>query len=586
MELLDAGRLSDVEKKTRKLIKKFPNAVALASILGVALADQGKFGEAASCHRRVLRYVPEYAEAHYNLGVALMSLGELEDARASFEAAIRFKPTLTEAHNNLGIVLHQLGRPEAAVARYRQALTLRPDFADVHSNLGKALLALERSEEAIGSCQEALRIDPKLTDTRQVLGRALENLGHLNEALKAFDEELDLQPDNAHVSICRASLLERLGQPDNALGVYDVVLSHDGACAEAHVRRAQLLMELGRNDDAREAVEGILSLQKPHSIGALHALSQFPASMINVDILSMIDDAVPEDDSSKEEFDSMCAFTRATELHKAGRYAEAWENLIIANRHWSRQKQDNYVRKREEREVALAWLRDAPAASTPEDIDGYPLSLHIFGPSRSGKTTLEKLAAFLDGTKLGFESSVVSNALRRAFEALGVPQTTRLIETSPAMDATFREAYFIELDKMAAGARIFTSTTPGSIVNAQRMAVVLPNSRFIFTQRDVSDTCLRIYMKMYARGNDYAYDFDNILEYLTWYDEMSGILAERFPHISKTIRYEDMIAEPASTLRSVAQLCGAAVPKDVTLPSLHDDRGCAAPYQALIDAAT
>ena len=110
-------------------------------------------------------------------------------------------------------------------------------------------------------------------------------------------------------------------------------------------------------------------------------------------------------------------------------------------------------------------------------------------------------------------------------------------------------------------------------------------ARFIFVKRDPDDIELRIYMKKYHRGNAYAYDIGNIREHVAWYNQMVDVVAERVPHISMVIQYENMIADPAAALRPVAELCGLA-PPDGPLPQLGDDRGCAAPYREFMAAAS
>ncbi len=64
---------------------------------------------------------------------------------------------------------------------------------------------------------------------------------------------------------------------------------------------------------------------------------------------------------------------------------------------------------------------------------------------------------------------------------------------------------------------------------------------------------------------------------------MIDLLAQRLPEIVRVIRYEDMIADPASALHVATDLCG--VPMTTTpLPVVAGDIGCAAPYRPYIAA--
>ena len=50
------------------------------------------------------------------------------------------------------------------------------------------------------------------------------------------------------------------------------------------------------------------------------------------------------------------------------------------------------------------------------------------------------------------------------------------------------------------------------------------------------------------------------------------------------VSHEEMIADPAAALRIAAELCDLDVP-DAPAPAMGHDRGCAAPYRQLMDAA-
>jgi hypothetical protein len=283
----------------------------------------------------------------------------------------------------------------------------------------------------------------------------------------------------------------------------------------------------------------------------------------------------------------LLAFTRAGAHDKAGRHADAWEYLVAANRPPFLQNRDAYRKAIKMQEIFLAGARKCAVMPESRDAcrDGHPLSLFILGPSRSGKTTTEQLASALDGVKRGYENPIVENAVRRAFQTAGLPTRDRIFELPPPLDEQCRDFYLEELGERAGSAKVFTNTLPGQIPGVLRIAAVLPNARFIFVKRDPDDIGLRIYMKKYRRGNNYAYDIGNIREHVAWYYRMVDVVAERIPHISTVIQYENMIADPAAALESIAELCGLA-PPDAPLPRLGDDRECAAPYREFMAAAS
>ena len=90
-----------------------------------------------------------------------------------------------------------------------------------------------------------------------------------------------------------------------------------------------------------------------------------------------------------------------------------------------------------------------------------------------------------------------------------------------------------------------------------RIAAIVPNLRLIFIRRDPHDLALRIFMRLYRTGNHYACSIPAIFEYVRWYERMSEIWVGKFPAISLTLTYEDIVARPAAVLQRTAHLLDA-----------------------------
>jgi hypothetical protein len=141
--------------------------------------------------------------------------------------------------------------------------------------------------------------------------------------------------------------------------------------------------------------------------------------------------------------------------------------------------------------------------------------------------------------------------------------------------------YLEDLARRAGPARVFTNTLPGHIHNARLLAGVIPNARFLLLKRSPEDVTWRIYLTKFLYGNSYAYDLKAIRDYLDWYNTMIDLTAEKLADIARVVSYEAMADDPAATLRSAAELCGLSV-NDSPVPALPNDRGCSAPYRALL----
>jgi hypothetical protein len=178
----------------------------------------------------------------------------------------------------------------------------------------------------------------------------------------------------------------------------------------------------------------------------------------------------------------------------------------------------------------------------------------------------------------------VEDALRRTLRTAGLPET-RLFETlPPRLYPKCRAEYHEDLERRAGSAKVFTSTNPWRIYDADLLAAAFLGVRFLGVKRNLEDNVLRMYMRRYKRGNVYSYDLNAARDHVAWCHEMIDLLAQRFPKIVRVIRYEDMVANPTAALQAAADLCGLSMPQGA-LPTLGDDRGCAEPYRQLMGAA-
>ena len=440
----------------------------------------------------------------------------------------------------------------AAEKHFRQAYDIVPARASVIDNLAGALVKLNRIDEARQLAQKSLRIDDTNALAWLNFGVCLQENREYGRAANAFRRALALD--------------ETLHEAWMGLG---------SACAE-----------LG---ESAEAATAWLALLKPfpRSANLLCSLSRLPALPAGIDILSLLDRAEPDEGESETEFETLRAFARAAALDRAGRHAEAWDWLAAANRQPAQQAREDQRKAVGKQAAALASAEAGQAATVAAPaarVAGTePVSLFIVGPSRSGKTTLERLAGAIGGVVRGGETLVVEDAMRRVLKAAGAPAGHSISTLPPALHGAWRQSYFKDLRDRAGDARIFTNTLPGRIYDVPEIAALLANARFVFMKRDRDDATLRIYMKKYKAGNAYAYDIAGIRDHIAWYDRMSDVLAERLAHVSAVLGYEDMIADPQAALRAVADLCGVEAP-DAPLPQLHDDRNCSAPYRDLMAA--
>ena len=456
-----------------------------------------------------------------------------------------------------------------------------PDYVGALHTLGLIVADMGDFKQAQVYLSQAAALNPKDWVTLTALSGVYLNTGAREMAAQTLERALESNPDEATVLATLGEIYSENKEYELAVDTFRRVTKVDPTLDTGWIGLGSTLAYLGEYAEAARAFEELVGRGK-YTAGFLYQLGQLPPSLVKTDVLSLIDGTEKSPKQTTADHQSTAEFARAAALDRKGRHAEAWESLVAANALVCEQHMAEFQRDKERRMKFMARAKDSPVLDNSKKQDETcPVSLFIFGPSRSGKTTMEGLIGKLDGVKRGYENPIIENAAARSFQTAGLPTRRNIIELPPPLNDLCRNLYLEELMERAGGARVFTNTHPGRVFDAYRMAAIFPNTRFIFIKRDINDIALRIFGKKYSSGNDYAYNLETIIEYVTWYYEAIDMLVARMPEISTIVQYEDMIDNPSAVLAEAAKLCGLDYDGDKKL-TVGDDRSCAAPYLDLM----
>jgi tetratricopeptide (TPR) repeat protein len=593
--LQSQGRLWEAEQLLGTVLKADDRHFGALFHLGVIRLRQSKFDGAARLFRQAVKADKTSADAYHYLGFALTGLGRAEESVRYYEKALALKPGIPEAHNNFGHALQVLGRLDEAIAQFEKALALRPYYAEARNNLGNALHLLDRSEEAIAHYQKALAIRSDYAEAYFNIGTALRALGRPEEAIPHYEKAVAIRPNYAEAYNSLGNTLDLVGRSEDAVAHYEQAIVKGPDYADAHFNLSVTLGALGRQEEAIAHYSKALAID-PNYIESLKnrddaliillSLASLPESLIGIDtLLAQLDDVARRTAGDKAEFENLATFVRATVLDKLGRHQEAWEHFQSANRTMFLASQEELRNLIARQRTSLARLRKKPiTVADAATNDGQTISLFILGPSRSGKTTMERLVGMLGGVKRGYENLMVESAWRKALQTAGLPETSLFETVPPTLYPVCRAMYHEDLSHRVGSARIFTSTNPLRVHDADLLAAAFPGVRFLCVKRNLEDNVLRVYMRRYKRGNVYSYDLRAARDHIAWYHEMMDLLAQKLPNIVRVIQYENMIADSAAPLCAAADLCGLRM-APAPLPAPGDDRGCAGPYRQFMAAA-
>src|SRR5262249_54826172 len=423
-------------------------------------------------------------ETHTRLCEAdeLRQQGKFDRAQKICESLVREHPGYVAAHHTLGLIHAAKKNHDRAFDHLSRAVMLNPRSWKALTALAGVCLDLRASDMAALALEQARAIKPRDANVLATLAELYCEEREFERAKETLREVVALE-DDLFIALRLGYVYEQLDQHAEAVQVYESLINRGKSTLEA-----------------------------------LFALTRVPSAFVNVDLLVELDKLSRD---QTEEFQEFTAYVRATALDKAGRHAEAWQHLVPINSAIFVARQEDFRGWSEKQRAALTTLQGNPIKALGDNRGSRrPISLFILGPSRCGKSTMEQLVATLDGVKRGYENRNVEKAIRRTFQSGNLLTGSHIGMLPAQLYPQCRDIYLEELAQRVGSARVFTNTNGELIYEAQLMASIFPNVRFIFLRRNLEDNLLRMYQRTYRAGFAYSYDLKAARDYVFWYHQM------------------------------------------------------------------
>lgn len=236
------GDLQGAVTEYQEFLKMYPDATAIHSNLGAALAGLGRFEEAIPEYKIALKQSPGLESARLNLGLVYYKMGRISEAATEFEKVRTKSPTNSQATLLLGDCYLRMGRekdvirilaPEEkkhpddlAVAYMLGTAYIRDkqleqgeilidrilrngDSAEAHLLLGMARFQALEYPAAIADLTKAAEMNPDLPDVYSYLGQAQMESGDMTSARAAFEKELAQNPNDFESNVRLAVILKQ-----------------------------------------------------------------------------------------------------------------------------------------------------------------------------------------------------------------------------------------------------------------------------------------------------------------------------------------------------------------------------------------
>jgi tetratricopeptide (TPR) repeat protein len=261
-----AGDLEGAAAEYRQFLKINPEATAIHSNLGAALAGLGRFEEAIVEYKIALKQSPSLVEARLNLALCYYKMGRIRDASLDLEKVHTAKPDNRQALLLLADCYMRLGRESDVTRILEPEQTKYPDDLAIAYLLGTALIREKRVAEGQVLVDRILR-DGDSAEAHLMLGTAKMGISDYAGARDEFAKAEALNPNLPEAHVLYAQALTFTGDSDLAEKEFQAELRQDpynfqanlqlGAIAKQQQDFAQARKYFERAGDTRPGDPGV-----------------------------------------------------------------------------------------------------------------------------------------------------------------------------------------------------------------------------------------------------------------------------------------------------------------------------------------
>ena len=591
LSALREGNLESCALICEQLLDINPQEVNTLRLQAQVWQKRGELQRASDGFKRVLKIADDFAHAWADLGRVQISLKQYDLAEQSLRRALQLDSKLKGPSKLLAQVLDLQGKAEQSVEVQR----VNQKHSKLEAQVVQAynLYNENNLEEAESLCREVLNIDSDHVGAKEFLiNRALESgrarwaeelarsllrkmpeqskwwlklssslarQDQLVEAKEAVEHVLNISPDSEEAQMLLASIFARDNLFTDALELYNNVLAKNPNNISALSQKASALKTLGRQDESIHCLRLCLDIDSTFGEAAWSLSNLKTYRFSDTEMLSM--QQALNNPSIKDK--DVVYFNYA--LGKAYEHRELWNNAFNCY------QAGNSIKKK-----TTDWSADDFTAQvdqiieifTPEFIrrnngSGIKDSAGIFilGLPRSGSTLQEQILAShsqVEGTRelpyipwMAQRLNRKPNPLSRDNYPLGVTQLTE-------QNWQFLGEQFLTQAQRhrQTAAPYFIDKLPNNFLYIGLILLAMPNAKIINTVRHPMDNCFGCFKQLWAEGQYFTYDLDDLGRYYRDYIRLMKHWQTVFPGKIHSVNYEQVVDNLEQTVTELLAYCG------------------------------
>jgi len=577
--------LDNLENSLENAQQNTQEKVETLYILAVAQRTKGLIGEAAETVKTLIAIDPNQARAHQENGYLYLSAGNKHSAATAFARATRLNPALLSSWQRLAPLYSELNHVEAHNFATQRAeyLTQLPveirgaqdlmhegklgiadkvcrRFLQNHKHHAEAMLLLaeigirlklyHEAEFLLESCVE---IHPTYEAARAEWMQLLSKLGKFSQAKQQAEILISEHPDNHQYLAAKASAMVGVGEVEPAISLYQQVIND----ARNELPGIQLLLghAYKANGNIEQAIEAYQQAYKirPDFGDAYWSLANTKTYRFTDNELTLMKAQldtvdIEHDDKAHLEFALAKAYEDREQFNTAFSYYQNGNALKNLRNHYSQTKLSEQIEAQKSVFTADFFKSHHGLG------DQSPAPIFIVGLPRAGSTLLEQILAShsqVDGTME--LHNILGLAARLSGSKSGYPNV--VTEIDHEYFARFGKQFIEDTQCYRQGAAFFIDKMPNNFMHIGLIKSMLPNAKIIDARRDPIACCFSGYKQLFAEGQEFSYDLDNLIHYYQSYQSLMTHWDTVLPGFVLKVQHEDVIDDLETQIRRILDFC-------------------------------
>jgi tetratricopeptide (TPR) repeat protein len=587
-QLIQKGELAKALETLDSLPKEAQATTSTRYMRGVCYRHMKNFGSAEALFRQILEDEPSHSRAFQELGHLYRDADMPVEALNSYATACHLNPALKASWLGQKKLLSAMSQPER-LTQVQQRLdwleALPPNLVASWD-----LLHEGRLHKAEQLCRQFMQQHPRHIDGMRILAEIAVRHGVLEDAEFLLESAVTFEPNHRQARIDYVQILSKrqrfqraveeakilldqaadslqlqslfaiqsmqLGDYETALDFFEKILEEVPHDPVTHVSRGHALKTGGKMDDAVASYRAALKAQ-PHYCDAWYSLA-------NLKVYRFDDEELAE----MQALDKNPHLAGQDKVYLQFALGKAFEDRKDYAQSFHHYARGNAVKKAQLRYRAEGSTRESEdqiAACTRQIFDretGHtaPDPIFILGLPRAGSTLLEQILSshsMVDGTLELPNVLSISGKLRRLGQREGNQKYPfNLADLSAEQLATLGEEYIRDTQVHRMGAPFFIDKMPNNFRHIGLIKLMLPNAKVIDARRDPMSCCFSGFKQLFAEGQMFSYDQEDIAQYYLDYVRLMNHWDEVIPDYVLRVQHEDVVADLETQVRRMLDFCG------------------------------